>query len=279
MKTYAFLQKYSYINKYTNKSPTILKAANPIVGLDMGIPLNMIQDIFTNIHYGYDITTFKSIVLQFLIGYYTYGKDRYKDALEYNENKFDTPKRELFEFLIKYKDFYKLSYDTTLLIIMYMLIFDESMFYNIPFIFLLYSSEYYKDIKKIGPFIKPLYISIMWTLAVVALPCVLKDHNYNILLYPLDYLPCALTMFSSTTILDIRDIEEDKFNNVKTIPVVYGFEYAQILTLSLLALSSLIFGINDNYLESPIKNSIFEFINVWLSYYVYKQGINLRVVI
>tara|TARA_Y100000816_G_C26052080_1_gene551730 strand:- start:377 stop:1216 length:840 start_codon:yes stop_codon:yes gene_type:complete len=279
MKTYAFLQKYSYINKYTNKSPTILNAANPIVGLDMGIPLNMIQDIFTNIHYGYDITTFKSIVLQFLIGYYTYGKDRYKDALEYNENKFDTPKMILFEFLIKYKDFYKLSYDTTLLIIMYMLIFDESMFYNIPFIFLLYSSEYYKDIKKIGPFIKPLYISIMWTLAVVALPCVLKDHNYNILAYPLDYLPCALTMFSSSTILDIRDIEEDKFNNVKTIPVVYGFEYAQILTLSLLALSSLIFGINDNYLESPIKNSIFEFINVWLSYYVYKQGINLRVVI
>ena len=217
--------------------------------------------------------------MQFLIGYYTYGKDRYRDALEYNENKFDTPKRELFEFLIKYKDLYKLSYDTTLLIIMYMLIFDESMFYNIPFIFLLYSSEYYKNIKKIGPFIKPLYISIMWTLAVVALPCVLKDHNYNILLYPLDYLPCALTMFSSSTILDVRDIEEDKFNNVKTIPVVYGFEYAQFLTLSLLALSSLIFGINDNYLESPIKNSIFEFINVWLSYYVYKQGINLRVVI
>ena len=279
MKTYAFLQKYSYINKYTNISPTNLNAANPIVGLDMGIPLNIIQDIFTNIHYCYDITTFKSIVLQFLIGYYTYGKDRYRDALEYNENEFDTPKRELFEFLIKYKDFYKLSYDTTLLIIMYMLIFDESMFYNIPFIFLLYSSEYYKNIKKIGPFIKPLYISIMWTLAVVALPCVLKDHNYNILAYPLDYLPCALTMFSSSTILDVRDIEEDKFNNVKTIPVVYGLEYAQILTLSLLALSSLIFGINDNYLESPIKNSIFEFINVWLSYYVYKQGINLRVVI
>ena len=137
--------------------------------------------------------------------------------------------------------------------------------------------SHYKNIKKIGPFIKPLYISVMWTLAVVALPCVLKDHNYNILTYPLDYLPCALTMFSSSTILDIRDIEEDKFNNVRTIPVVYGFEYAQILTLSLLALSSFIFGINNNYLENPIKNSVFEFINVWLSYYVFTQGNNLRI--
>ena len=75
-------------------------------------------------------------------------------------------------------------------------------------------------------------------LSPTALPCVLKDHNYNILTYPLYYLPCVLTMFSSSTILDVRDIEEDKFNNVRTIPVVYGFEYAQILTLSLLALSS-----------------------------------------
>ena len=58
----------------------------PLNGLDIGIPLNIIDNVFTNLHYGYDITTPKVILLQFLIGYYTYGKDRYKDALEYYEN-------------------------------------------------------------------------------------------------------------------------------------------------------------------------------------------------
>ena len=44
--------------------------ANPVVGLDVGIPLNILQNIFTSLHYGFDITTFKLILIQFLIGYY-----------------------------------------------------------------------------------------------------------------------------------------------------------------------------------------------------------------
>ena len=38
---------------------------NWINGLDVGIPLNLISNIFTNLHYDYDITTSKLLVLQF----------------------------------------------------------------------------------------------------------------------------------------------------------------------------------------------------------------------
>lgn len=278
MKTYSFLNS---LNLKTNKLPstTTCDALNPLVGIDMGIPLNIIQNVFTNLHYGYDITTIQSIILQFLIGYYTYGKDRYKDALVYEKNKYDTPKKELFEYLLKYKELYKVSYDVTFVIIMFILLFDQNIINNIFFVILLYSTDYYNEIKKLGPIIKPSYIAVMWTFSAAILPAIMHDQNYSILKHPMDYLPCAMTMFSSSTILDIKDIEEDKINGVKTIPSVYGLEKSQILTIFLLGLSSLLVGLNPNYLENPIPNSVYEFINLFLATYVFMQSNTLRLYI
>jgi len=276
MKTYSFLNSMSL---KTNKTPSkiiVPHMVNPLVGIDMGIPLNIIQNVFTNLHYGYDITTFKAILLQFLIGYYTYGKDRYRDALVYETNKYDTPKKELFEYLIKYKDFYKLSYDASFIFIVFILLMDENMINNIPFIALLLSTDYYNEIKKLGPLIKPTYIAVMWTFSAAILPAIMHDHNYSILNYPIDYLPCAMTMFSSSTILDIKDIEEDKINGVRTIPSVYGLEKSQMLTIFLLGLSSLLVGLNPNYLENPLPNSVYEFINLFLASYVFMQSNTIR---
>ena len=276
MKTYSFLNSMSL---KTNKTPSRIMVphmVNPLVGIDMGIPLNIIQNVFTNLHYGYDITTFKAILLQFLIGYYTYGKDRYRDALVYETNKYETPKKELFEYLIKYKDFYKLSYDASFIFIVFILLMDENMINNIPFIALLLSTDYYNEIKKLGPLIKPTYIAVMWTFSAAILPAIMHDHNYSILNYPIDYLPCAMTMFSSSTILDIKDIEEDKINGVRTIPSVYGLEKSQMLTIFLLGLSSLLVGLNPNYLENPLPNSVYEFINLFLASYVFMQSNAIR---
>ena len=80
------------------KSP-IMNDANLFTGFDIGIPLNIFSNIFTNLHYGYDITTPKSVLIQFLLGYYTYGKDRYSDALEYIANPYNTTKEELYDFI------------------------------------------------------------------------------------------------------------------------------------------------------------------------------------
>lgn len=269
MKTLSFIKNLSYKSP-SFSSTTQYYAVSPVVGADMGIPLNMIQNIFTYLHYGYDITTIKSVLLQILIGYYTYGNDRYKDALEYENTPFITSKQELYEFFIRNKSIYKDTYNAVFFVIASILLFDDYYVYNVPFILFLYSSEYYRDIKKINSYSKPLYISIMWTLSTVILPCVLHDHNYSILWTPIDYLPCIFTMFASSVILDIRDIKEDSVNNVPTIPVVYGFASSQQLVLGLLFLSALLFGINSHYSTNLYGNSFFEFLNAGLSVYIFQ---------
>ena len=80
-----------------------------VQGIDIGIPLNIITNVFTHLHYGFDITSPYIVSLQFLIGYYTYGKDRYKDAIEYEETKYETSKEELYMSILKYRYIYKLS--------------------------------------------------------------------------------------------------------------------------------------------------------------------------
>lgn len=268
MKNYAFLKSLKLRSNTVSihsRMNTYHSAINPINGLDMGVPLNIVQNVFTNLHYGEDIITPKMVILQFLIGYYTYGQDRYKDAIEYNENKYETSKKDLYEFLIKYKNIYNISYKITFLLISFILLYDEYGYDNIPILILLLSTEYYKELKKINPYLKPTYISIMWTFSTVILPCFLHDHNLSILESPLDYIPCILTLFSTSTILDLKDIDEDKENNVQTLPVKYGIEKTSYLSLALLGLSSLLVGLNHNYLSNPIANSFFELQNAGLS--------------
>ena len=239
---------------------------NAINGIDIGIPLNLFQNLFTNLHYGNDITTVKTTVLQFLIGYYTYGKDRFKDSLEYEKKPFETKKKSLYEFLILNKDIYEMSYNTCLSLILATLLIDPNYINNLPFISLLLSSEYYKLIKEKYGFLKSSYVSFMWTMSCIILPCVLHDNNFDILNYPLDYLPCFLTIFASSNLNDISDIEEDIENNIDTLPVVIGKENTNYLVLFCLALSSLFYGLNSNYLDRPIINSLFELQNVGIAF-------------
>ena len=49
-----------------HRSSTITAVANPLNGLEIGIPLNIFSNIYTNLHYGYDVTTIKSVLIQFL---------------------------------------------------------------------------------------------------------------------------------------------------------------------------------------------------------------------
>ena len=51
-------------------------------GLTIGVPLNIYQQLFTTNHYGYNIIELKDVILQFSIGYYIYGNDRYNDYKE-----------------------------------------------------------------------------------------------------------------------------------------------------------------------------------------------------
>lgn len=247
-------------------------------GIDVGIPLNIVDNIFTNLHYGHDISTPKIILLQFLIGYYTYGKDRYKDALEYfdgggsgrggNGGGVNHKKVELYEKLYRYRHLFKLSYCLVFYLIFSLL--DGDILTNSIVIGLLYSTEYYKDIKKsnvIGG--KSVYVSTMWTLSAVILPCILHDNNLSIFHHPADYLPCFLTIFAGTNIADIQDIEEDTIEQINTLPVTFGKDKTIAIILLSLSLSSFLFGINQNYLSRPLINGGFELQNAILSAVTY----------
>ncbi len=250
-------------------------------GADIGIPLNIIDNVFTNLHYGYHVTTLKGVVLQFLIGYYTYGKDRYKDALEYFQNgcgveyiesqnntyvmEITNNKKELYETLYLNRHFYQASYCVVFYSIFVLLFNNQYWYLNTPAAGLLYSTEYYKQLKSQFVGFKPLFVASMWTFSAAILPCVLHDHNYSILQDVNDYFPCFLLFFACTNLADIKDIDEDTLNGVNTLPGFWGKKNTQMLVLSSLALSSYMFGVHPHYMDRPIVNGVFEIQNSVLS--------------
>ncbi len=253
------LRRLSIVSKLNIPNEGLLK------GFEIGIPLNIISNVYTNLHYGYDITTFKMVSLQFLLGYYTYGLDRYSDALDYQKNKYVTDKKDNYELIYQHKELYQASFFITFMCICNLLLSENEFQQMIPFILILIQTNFYKDIKKIiGPF-KPVYISVMWTLSSIILPCVIHDHNYSILEHPLDYLPLTLSLFGSSNLADCQDIHEDQINEIDTVPVKYGLLTAFRVSMVTLALSGLLFGLNPHYLDRPFVNSIVELQNAGTS--------------
>ena len=249
------------------KNAPIMNDANLFTGFDIGIPLNIFSNIFTNLHYGYDITTPKSVLIQFLLGYYTYGKDRYNDAIEYIAQpiSYNSSKEELYNFIYTNRDNYNITLSLSFIAIIYILLTSvsnrEQIVYNIPFIPLFYLNGEYKSFKPLLQEYKAIYIGIMWCLASLVLPCVLYEHNYDILNYPLDYVPCILTLFATSNLADNRDIDEDTNNGIMTIPVKYGIRTANLISFVALIISSLTLIENPHFENRIWINSIVELQN------------------
>jgi len=260
------------------KKQPIMNDANLFTGFDIGIPLNIFSNIFTNLHYGYDITTPKSVFIQFLLGYYTYGKDRYSDALEYNASPYNTTKEDLYNFIYTNRDNYNITLSLSFIAIIYILLTTvsdtEQIIYNLPFIPLFYLNGEYKSFKPVLGEYKAIYIGIMWCLASLVLPCVLYEHNYNIIYYPLDYVPCILTLFATSNLADNRDIDEDTSNGIMTIPVKYGITYSNIISFIALVISSLTLIENPHFENRMWINSIVELQNFAVMGILYNATFN-----
>lgn len=272
------------INKYHNiikhpiiQSNTKMVFTEPLNGLDIGIPLNIFQNIFTNLHYGYDIATVKSTGIQFLLGYFIYGKDRYNDAIDYVNNPYESEKEDFYKSLYKNKNLYNVSFNATFFVIICLLLNENNLhdiIYNLPFIPLIYINSEYKNFKKQLDIFKPLYIGIAWTIASIIIPSVLYEHNYDILNYPIDYIPCVLTLFSSSNFADSRDIDEDRLKNINTIPVKFGKKYSNVISFIGLIISSILLIENPNYQIRPIVNSIVEIQNFAIMAILYNNTFN-----
>jgi hypothetical protein len=72
---------------------------NPFPGIDIGFPLTIFENAYTTLHYGENIVTAKSVLLEILIGYYVYDTVRYQYTLDYERKSFSTTKKVLYDYI------------------------------------------------------------------------------------------------------------------------------------------------------------------------------------
>lgn len=191
-----FINSYPLNNKivpkticYTLKRQNLLHSS-AIDGVKAGISTISTSEIFSHHHDP------KIMMIQFLIGTYTYGLDRYRDKKE----------NIAFNYLL---------YDFLYIANIGLLSQDSS---TIPFIALLYLTKYYKFYKKELDIFKPAFVAMMWTFLCVTLPHTLQDNNTH---QCLQSLGCYLTVFGISIFKDIFDMEEDKKDKIVTVPLKY----------------------------------------------------------
>ncbi len=205
-------------NKYDNIFKKEFRALN------VGISLDIMTKIATDIRYKQNIVDLKLLILELLLGYHTYGIDRYRDDGTVDNRTY--------------------IYDIIFIIIITIIANKNNLLTTLPFEFLIYSTRYYKDIKPYLGIYKPIFVSVLWCISIIILPSILHDNNYNILQEPLDYLPYLFLMISTSNNMDIEDIEDDKKNNIITIPVKYGIEISKKISQACLLLFIILLSIN-----------------------------------
>jgi branched-subunit amino acid transport protein AzlD len=270
-----FTRKTNLLNKKYNKRITLLsnkiendkiendkpKFYNPFIGSTLGIPLNIMQAIFTYNYYHANLIDLRLIALQFGIGSFTYGTDRLLDCSNYynyilqnsknisivninNLNQLESYNNSLHNEVINIYSQEKVDYYNFLLnnlytsyltlLTSYCYVGYNLLIENQGYIMFLAltSTLGYKPFKKNFGQLKALYIGTFWTLGTLVMPTLLIDHNYNILNDPNNYLPLFLIMFGSSNLLDNKDIIEDKIENINTLPVLYGNKTSTLISYS-----------------------------------------------
>lgn len=246
----------------SNKNIT-LDIYNPIIGANIGIPLNILQYIYTTSHYGENIINLKLILLQFAIGIFTYGSDRFYDALEYQKTSnnsdyilnYSIEKINYYDYVLENSVYNSIFIISSYIYILYMLLPHINTY---PLLIALTSTLDYKNFKKNYGQFKALYIGLFWTLGCLVLPCILISDDYSILNDPTLYLPSFFLMFGSSNILDIKDIDEDASENINTLPVLYGENIAIALSHSALLIAMILFFQNENFYNNLLLSSLYE---------------------
>ena len=255
------------INNLKNiiKENPIFYDRNLYSGLELGIPLSIFEYTFTYNHFGYNILDIKDICILSLIGYVTYGSDRFLDSLEYYNNNESIPvdnrKKELYKFLHENKfDVMKFLFLCYFILDLFFLK-NEKITYFLPF---MYSAMYYKEIKVNIPCFKPLFVACLWTTASVIIPSILYENNYNIIQDVYSYSPAYFSLLGLSNYLDIKDYKEDKEYGYLTIPNVLGFNNAKIFSILALILSTFLYVQNEHFGERLLIDYFFIIQNISL---------------
>jgi len=237
-------------NTITN-TQAIVKSLTP--GLGTSIPIILFEEIFTNLHYNENILNFELIELSIFLSFLFYNYDRFLDSLEKtNKNEKDIlieKNKNYIIFILAYcfLEINKILYQN-----------EINYIFSIP----LSTCFIYKDLKFFLGIYKPVFIAFMWTGACIFIPSILHDNSFAIIQDYLCYIPCLLTMFSTSNIADIKDIEEDTLANINTIPVKYGIDKTKLISLLSLFFSSILFLNHPNFNNNNNLDLFFEFQNL-----------------
>jgi len=231
-----------------------------IPGSEIGYPLLILEQTFMQLHYNKMVITPETVILPFLLGTCTYGTDRFIDAFlsQTDEEICDTEgkcykvdKLDKLDYLYKYilDNKVKVFSELSVFYLITFSLFNQSGYNEFTYILLLCST--YSQYKRYIGMYKSVYIGVLWSIASIIIPCVLYEHNYNILYDPCSYMPICFNIIGTSNFLDIKDIDEDKADNVETIPVKYGIKTAKLYSLIALIISSITLSLSPHYVDNP----------------------------
>ena len=271
--------KNNFNEEFISNKNITLDIYNPIIGANMGIPLNILQYIYTTSHYGENIINLKLILLQFAIGIFTYGSDRFYDALEYQKIcnntdyifNYSIQKINYYNYVLENSIYNSIFIISSYIYILYMLLPHINSY---PLLIALTGTLDYRNFKKNYGQFKALYIGLFWTFGTVILPCVLTSNDYSILNDPAIYMSSFLSMFASSNLLDIKDKDEDASENINTLPVLYGENNAIALSHIGLISAMILFFQNKNFDNNLLLSILYE-AQIFGSFFLnYKKTIN-----
>ena len=237
------------------KIPLKSKMFPILSGIEMGVPINIISKVSTDVNFAYCPLTKESILFNCLLGFSTYKQDRYLDSLEYINNVNNTILNKKHDYYISIVNNEKHVQLT--LFCSYIAICIFALYYHIGIILPLFTStftyKYIKQNKRIS-YLKPFYVAGMWTFCIIVIPILLNNNSPSISFDIFNAMtPTFLNLFSLTNLEDLKDYDEDLLNGVNTLPIILGpIKTKGIVLLS--SLLSIIMFINSPYFLSNFQN-------------------------
>lgn len=258
-------------------------------GIEIGIPINLMSKMSTDVNFITSPLTKESVILNFLLGFSTYKADRYLDAIEYFNSNFNctfdgtfnstlncnfnecnvlnlnenAPKFNYYQSLLNNEK----SIEFTIFscyIALFVLIVNYNIGIILPLIISTFGYKELKENKQIG-FLKPFYVAGMWTFSCCMIPILMHNtqmestlefNNLNLHDYYQLLSPIFLSLFSTTNLADLKDIDEDIINGVNTLPIVLGIQNTKNIILVSSILSVLIF-VQSEYFSWSFQNLFF----------------------
>ena len=235
-------------------------------GIEIGVPINLMSKMSTDVNFLKSPLTKESILLNFLLGFTTYKADRYLDAIEaFNENNLtnlyfssSSSKLNYYESILENENIVQFT-----LFCSYISLFVFVVYYNLGLIVpLVISTFMYKSIKqnKKISYLKPFYVAGMWTFSCCVIPLLFDELNHianmNFNNYYQLLSPTFLSLFSTTNLADLKDIDEDIINGVNTLPIVLGIQKTKGIILASSLLSVCIF-MQSEYFTWSFQNLFF----------------------